>query len=313
MTNAKLEDLVAQAPPDEPRAQADVSRSRTKPKFSFCGCFSKSSTGPRPSAKGSPPKAGLQSEEVTVDVDDGLPTVDANGEPITYFLEPQVGRNVGRKTLVLDLDETLVHSSFRPVKAPIVLEVEIDGAFHKVYVLKRPGCDEFLSHVLKLYEVVIYTASMAKYADPLVDILDPKKETLRLFRESCSRVSGGGYVKDLSLLGRDLRKVSIVDNSPTCYSLQPHNAIPIKTWRGDPDDTELLDLIPILEALVGVDDVPATLKWVLTADLPEDEALSPSSIPGRQSSVGAPSSTPKGRTSRSKSPASANAPPAPYV
>ena len=32
------------------------------------------------------------------------------------FLPPQYGRNRGKKTLVLDLDETLVHSSFQPVK-----------------------------------------------------------------------------------------------------------------------------------------------------------------------------------------------------
>ena len=69
----------------------------------------------------------------------------------------------GRKCLVLDLDETLVHSSFKPVANPhYILPVEIEGVIHSVYVMKRPGCDEFLQRVGRCYEVVIFTASLAK-------------------------------------------------------------------------------------------------------------------------------------------------------
>ena len=79
----------------------------------------------------------------------------------------------GRKTLVLDLDETLVHSSFKPPKNPdIVLPVDIEGRLMHVYVLVRPGCIKFLTEMAKYYEVVIFTASLCKYADPLMDILD---------------------------------------------------------------------------------------------------------------------------------------------
>ena len=79
----------------------------------------------------------------------------------------------GRKTLVLDLDETLVHSSFKPPKNPdIVLPVDIEGRLMHVYVLVRPGCIKFLTEMAKYYEVVIFTASLSKYADPLMDILD---------------------------------------------------------------------------------------------------------------------------------------------
>jgi carboxy-terminal domain RNA polymerase II polypeptide A small phosphatase len=83
----------------------------------------------------------------------------------------------GRKTLVLDLDETLVHSSFVPPKgreppADIVLPVDIEGRVCHVYVLVRPGCLKFLTEMAKYYEVVIFTASLSKYADPLMDIID---------------------------------------------------------------------------------------------------------------------------------------------
>jgi RNA polymerase II subunit A small phosphatase-like protein len=187
-------------------------------------------------------------------------------------LGPQAGKRIGQKTLVLDLDETLVHSSFRPIDdADIIITVEIEGENHFVYVRKRPYVDEFLARLAPIYELVVYTASVAKYANPLMDKLDPKGCCIyRLFREACTK-SPGGYVKDLSKLGRDLTKVCIIDNSPVCYSLQPENAIPIKTWRFDPTDRELDDLIPILIALADVDDIPAVLKQTLHCQDDEED------------------------------------------
>ena len=68
---------------------------------------------------------------------------------------------------------------------------------HFVYVAKRPGVDEFLTEMAKHYEIVIYTASLNKYADPLLDLLDPNRVIrCRLFRESCVYYEGN-YVKDL--------------------------------------------------------------------------------------------------------------------
>lgn len=206
-------------------------------------------------------------------------TSESKGEAVLEAqLGPQAGSNIGRKTLVLDLDETLVHSSFRHVAtADIVIEVEIEGNLHKVYVRKRPGVDEFLLKSAELYEIVIYTASMAKYANPLVDKLDIHGVChWRLFREACTRMSSG-YAKDLSRLGRDLKDVIIIDNSPVCYSLQPDNAIPIQTWRDDPSDRELLDLIPILQSLKDVDNIPQVLRQIIwTPDDEDDENMSDS-------------------------------------
>ncbi|KAJ3300101.1 hypothetical protein HK104_004570 [Borealophlyctis nickersoniae] len=166
----------------------------------------------------------------------------------------------GRKCLVLDLDETLVHSSFKAVAhADFVIPVEIDGQVHNVYVLKRPGVDVFLQRLGSQFEIVVFTASLAKYADPVLDMLDKCKVVKhRLFREACIHHKGN-YVKDLSMLGRDLKDVIIIDNSPASYIFHPTNAIPISTWFNDPNDTELLDLIPFLEDLKMVDDVMLVL------------------------------------------------------
>ena len=101
------------------------------------------------------------------------------------FLPPLQGTK--EYTLVLDLDETLVHSSFKPVPNPdFVIPVEIDGVVTDVYVLKRPWVDYFLEQCAARYEIVVFTASLSKYADPLLDFLDPRKTIKhRLFRESC--------------------------------------------------------------------------------------------------------------------------------
>ena len=124
-----------------------------------------------------------------------------------------------------------------------------------MYVLVRPGSVEFLQALAPHYELVIYTASLSKYADPLMDIMDRERlVAYRLFREHCTFFNGV-FVKDLSLIGRDLKEVIIVDNSPNSYALQPENALPILSWYDDPDDRRLAEMIPLLERLAGVDDV----------------------------------------------------------
>ena len=143
----------------------------------------------------------------------------------------------------LDLDETLVHSSFKPVpNSDYILPVEIEGVTHQVYVIKRPGCDEFLSRMGQVYEVVVFTASLAKYADPLLDLLDPENVIrARLFREACV-FHEGNFVKDLSLVGRDVPGTIIVDNSPASFLFQPENAILCGTFIDDKSDRCVLQL-----------------------------------------------------------------------
>lgn len=163
--------------------------------------------------------------------------------------------------LVIDLDETLVHSSFKPIANPdFIVPVEIDGTIHQVYVLKRPFVDEFLQKMGQLYECVLFTASLAKYADPVADLLDKWGVfRARLFRESCVFYRGN-YVKDLGRLGRDLHRVVIVDNSPASYIFHPDNAVPVASWFDNMNDTELRDLIPFFEKLSRVENIYTVLR-----------------------------------------------------
>ncbi|KAF9308359.1 hypothetical protein BG003_011218 [Podila horticola] len=144
-------------------------------------------------------------------------------------------------------------------QADYVVPVDIDNQTHNVYVIKRPGVDTFLKRMGEIYEVVIFTASLSKYADPVLDMLDVHRVVKhRLFRESCLNHKGN-YVKDLSVIGRDLKNTIIIDNSPASYIFHQSNAVPISSWFNDPHDTELLDLIPFLADLTVVDDVNPVL------------------------------------------------------
>ncbi|KAI5208493.1 NIF-domain-containing protein [Aureobasidium subglaciale] len=184
-------------------------------------------------------------------------------EPQKWLLPAVRPEHKGRKCLILDLDETLVHSSFKATD--FTIPVEIEGTYHNVYVIKRPGVDAFMKRVGELYEVVVFTASVSKYGDPLLDQLDIHHVVHhRLFRESCYNHQGN-YVKDLSQVGRDLKETIIIDNSPTSYIFHPQHAVPISSWFSDAHDNELLDLIPVLEDLAGsqVSDVSLVLDVAL--------------------------------------------------
>jgi len=178
-----------------------------------------------------------------------------------HLLRPLSGNLVGKKTLVLDLDETLVHSSFKPIPNPdFIVPVEIEDQVHKVYVVKRPWVDNFMKEMGPYFEVVVFTASLSKYADPVLDLLDIHKVVhSRLFREACSNYKGN-YVKDLNRLGRDLKSTIIIDNSPSSYLFHPENAVPVESWFDDETDTELDQLIPFLKELSKSDNVRTFLE-----------------------------------------------------
>ena len=86
------------------------------------------------------------------------------------FLGEQREQDKGKKTLVLDLDETLVHSTFQEVttNCQYVIPVVIANNTYNVYVYLRPGAIEFINRMSQLYEVVIYTASMNIVRIPLL-------------------------------------------------------------------------------------------------------------------------------------------------
>ncbi|TKY71887.1 CTD small phosphatase protein [Spatholobus suberectus] len=162
-----------------------------------------------------------------------------------------------RRTVFLDLDETLVHSkaSPPPERFDFVVRPVIDGEPMDFYVLKRPGVDEFLESLAAKYEVVVFTAALKEYASMVLDRLDRNRfVSHRLYRDSCRHVDGK-LVKDLSEMGRDLKRVVIVDDNPNSFANQPENAIPIRPFVDDIFDRELWKLRSFFDGSDCYDDM----------------------------------------------------------
>ncbi|XP_072114586.1 CTD nuclear envelope phosphatase 1 isoform X3 [Mobula birostris] len=150
------------------------------------------------------------------------------------------------KVLVLDLDETLIHSHHDGVLRPTV----------------RPGTPpDFILKVSQWYELVVFTASMEIYGSAVADKLDNNRGILkrRYYRQHCT-LELGSYIKDLSVVHSDLSSIVILDNSPGAYRSHPDNAIPIRSWFSDASDTALLNLLPMLDALRFTADVRSVLS-----------------------------------------------------
>ncbi|XVE88322.1 hypothetical protein DITRI_Ditri19aG0060500 [Diplodiscus trichospermus] len=136
-------------------------------------------------------------------------------------MDPTEARRRNPITLVLDLDETLVHSTLEHCDdTDFTFTVFFNMKEHTVYVKQRPYLQTFLEKVAEMFEIVIFTASQSIYAEELLDILDPDRKLIsrRVYRESCI-FSDGSYTKDLTVLGVDLAKVAIIDNSPQVFYL----------------------------------------------------------------------------------------------
>ncbi|KAK1285763.1 Mitochondrial import inner membrane translocase subunit TIM50 [Acorus calamus] len=165
-----------------------------------------------------------------------------------------------KKTLFLDLDETLIHSwtgdTPPPEKYDFVVHPRIDGQDLTFYVLKRPGVDELLVELAaRDFEVVVFTAGLEAYASLVLDRIDRTGVIAhRLYRDSCIELDGGGFTKDLGGIGRDLKRVVIVDDNPNAYALQPENAVPVRPFVDDLKDTELKGLVEFLEVLERFED-----------------------------------------------------------
>ena len=147
-------------------------------------------------------------------------------EPKEPYLKPINPKY--KYTLVLDLDETLVH---------FISDDESDEK--SAYIQIRPGAEEFIKDLSEYYEIVIFTAAHKNYADLVIDALDPEGVVSeRLYRQHTISV-GNVNIKDLSKLGRDLKHVIIIDNCMENFSIQPKNGLNIIDFEGFEYDDEL--------------------------------------------------------------------------
>ena len=158
----------------------------------------------------------------------------------------------GKKTLILDMDETLIHTSDFPPHS----SVESFSVNANKYIFKRPGLDRFLTETTKIFDTFIFTAGTKNYADPILDHICPQiSDGHRLFRDHCD-MDHGRIKKNICKFNRSMNQVIIVDDSKAVKKAYPDNCITITKWSGNPNDFELTDIIlPTLRECALVDDV----------------------------------------------------------
>lgn len=186
------------------------------------------------------------------------------------YLPPK--RNPGMKTLVLDLDETLVHcDEDLTLKYDLKIPIKFTGGeVVECGVTIRPFAKEFLKRMSQNYEIVIFTASHACYANIILNLLDPSNEfiTYRMFRDSCIETEEGIFIKDLRVFAnRGLDELIIVDNAFYSFGFQVDNGIPIVPFFRDKSDTELEELHDFLLTIKGEADVKDAIRMYFRNDL----------------------------------------------
>ena len=197
--------------------------------------------------------------------------------------------NDNKKILVIDLDETLIHTSFQKIQNPD-FKIQLDSNINRknsinknnnnnindipmpkqveAYIRIRPGVDKFLSQMSKYYDIYVYSASSKNYLNTIIKNIDKNNIIKQCYcRDDCIMYvedyeedfdkpnNKYNYVKDLKKINKDLRNIVFVDNNTISFKLQEKNGIPIKSWYDDNEDLELYKLIPILKNLSGFYDV----------------------------------------------------------
>jgi len=151
-------------------------------------------------------------------------------------------------TLVIDLDETLIHSDFdnerdnKPLKQ---MQFSHEGEVVSFNLYIRPGLVDFLKFSKEKFEIVIFTASRREYADCILNYLDPENNIFskRLYREDCISVKNKVFIKDLRIFqNRDIQRILMIDNSFYSFCNQLNNAVLITSYYDSETDNELINL-----------------------------------------------------------------------
>ena len=149
---------------------------------------------------------------------------------------PKMNTYKYKYTLVLDLDETLVH----------YMEDK-----NTAFVQVRPFTDYFLEKMSKYFEIVIFTGAEEDYTNIIMKDLNKKNYISHILCRKYTEINNGSNIKDLSKLGRDLSKTLIVDNNKYNFCLHPENGLFISSYLGDNNDNELYllcdDLMKIIK------------------------------------------------------------------
>ena len=175
-------------------------------------------------------------------------------------------KNSNKKLLILDLDETLIHSDVdrlldqKKTKYDAVLNFfdSDDQQNTELPILLRPGLFEFLDYASENFDLVIFTASEKLYADKIIDYIEKDKKyfKMRLYREHCIFIEPGLYIKNLNIFKpyKKIKDIIIVDNSLFSFANQLNNGILVTSFFDDENDSFLISLKEYLNMIKDVKD-----------------------------------------------------------
>ena len=158
----------------------------------------------------------------------------------------------GKKTLILDLDETLIHSDFDNFYCnhDSIIIFTYNNEEVTVPIFIRPGLFEFLHNISQIFEIFIFTASIREYADAILNQLDPENKyfKFRFYRNDCLNVNNKIFIKDLRIFqNRNQENIIMVDNSLYSFTNQISNGVLINSFYNDKEDRELYNLFSYLK------------------------------------------------------------------
>ena len=174
--------------------------------------------------------------------------------------------DANRKLLILDLDETLIHSDLdfllkeKNVKYDTVLYFDSEEEKNiPLPIIIRPGIYDFLDYASKNFDLVVFTASDQQYADTIINYIERDKKyfKMRLYRNNCIFIDPGLYIKDLRIFDsfKKLEDIIILDNSLFSFANQLNNGILITSFFDDKEDTFLYNAKEYLEFIKNEKDI----------------------------------------------------------
>jgi TFIIF-interacting CTD phosphatase-like protein len=177
-----------------------------------------------------------------------------------------------RKLLVLDLDETLMFASM--FRLPTRPEFRLGLA----QAVRRPGLNVFLERCFSLFRVAIWTSATTEYAaEALVQLLPANADLAFVWtRQQCYRetdpVRGDNYwIKDARFLaarGYAMDSLLVLDDEPRSWASYRDRVLPVPKFRGEPKDTALSSLLPVLSQAATAPDLTALVRHY-AATLPD--------------------------------------------
>ena len=170
-----------------------------------------------------------------------------------------LGPNIHKFTLIIDLDETLIHSDFNKQfegEYDHIINFTHEGELISIPLILRPGLMDFLDFCNQHFEICIFTASRKEYADCILNFLDPYNQIFkyRFYREDCISIKGKIFLKDLRIFtNRYQENIIIIDNSLYSFANQLSNGILITSFYNNEKDKELINLKKYLKNIVDLD------------------------------------------------------------